>query len=611
MASNRELKITIVGDSSRLRQAANQAKADLEAAAAAAKKIDEAAAKAEKATEAEAAAAKSTKKELEGAADAAKRTAAEAQGAAKATDKLRQSAKQTKTEAEGVGDAAKKTKDGFDGAATGSEKLRGSIVRIVASSVGFAALAGAIRGVTDELAKMNERTVTAGERMASARQRIRSLAGIKGTGFSTDQDVKQVFDIQRQTGFTNEEAVRFMEGMLNEGISSIGNKITQPEYDKYQLQAGKLISAKALGPAQDDASNLAGSMLRWKDYSKSGADAAIGDFKSVFDVLNLGSGSMPVLIREMTQASGYLNENEKRGYFKDPAKLAVATSMGAQFAPGQAGTYIRQAIRALTKFEGPQGETLQEARISPNDDFFESMGKMKTYLEKNAVAKGIRPSFYLQTHGFTEQESREAIVNFMTAMDSSAYKAQRAMVDKPRSGALAAAEIKAFQQSLEGQSLIAKQVAETRELEASMRTEAALPIMDAAKGAVNLERIQERSTWQPLKRGAYDKLVDNPLANMFFGRALPTSEELDVRAKQAELLDQQARQMGVEPPGLGRFNSTFFNPVEWTQQLGDAASKLKDAAAIMSKTAPTAPPTVGTPVPPPIGAAPAITGPVQ
>lgn len=645
MAMNRELKITIVGDASKLRQAAAQAKADLESAANAAKKIDESVAKAEKSTSAEAKSAHTAKTELEGAANAAKKNADATQASATSAERLRVVARAVKAEAGGIADASQLMRANFGAIAASVQQIQAAAARAAAdlekvarntskggsaspeeggtgrkealkkglgyAAVGAVGLTGLNKQVFGDLRRQDEAMLEAGAAMAAARERIRTLAGIKGKGFSSEEDIANVLDLQRETGLTLEQAVKFEEGMLNEGITSIGNTISAPEFAKYRKKAAKYLQTKALDPgAFEEASNLAGKTLRFRDYTKpgTGADMAVADLVTMFDVLNMGSGSIPVLLRELGQASGYLNENEKRGYVQDPGVFAMTTSMGAQFAPGQAGTYIRQAIRALTKFEGPQGETLKEAKITGNDSLLQAMTKMKAYLEKTAVAQGIKPSFYLQQHGFHDQEAREAIVNYMTAMDSSMVKEQRKIVEKPRLQAAAKAdeEFKAFQQSTEGQALIAKQAAETQKLVAGKAFEAGLPFIQQADMAVQVERMTKGdSTAGVLSRGAWNLLT---AVTNFAGFDIPGADEVESRWKQAEMLTAEANRLGVRAPEFSALDYRAESAT-WTRMMSSAAESLRQAAAALNKT-PTAP-TVGATVPPPIGAAPAVTGPVQ
>jgi hypothetical protein len=267
---------------------------------------------------------------------------------------------------------------GFGGAAT---KAGLALAGLGAGVAVIKAVAGAFkdaRAAAEQMARTSLKFM----------QDLRPLASVMGVkpDFAFAKKVAQ-FGVE--TGMGKAGAAQFLETFAGRANIVKGKNISEEEYEKFSVQAGKLATARGVPP--ELAGDLFASILKLENFQAKGQGArqALGRAGNLFDILDAGSGKMEQLGPQAIELMNALaSENELEGKFRSAGEVGVVTSLMAENNPAEAATFGRATIKALSSFTDKDRQAFyQRAGIVPGQSAIESMQRANAVFEEE-VGKG-------------------------------------------------------------------------------------------------------------------------------------------------------------------------------------------------------------------------------
>jgi hypothetical protein len=200
--------------------------------------------------------------------------------------------------------------------------------------------------------------------------------------------------LQAQTGLNDQEQQQFRQGFLGSGIQFKGVKISDQEFEKFDIMSARLAAVLKVDPML--IGQLAGATLGAKDYKKAAAATpgsteaglAMGDlFRDIQGVMR-GRGENRELVRQMQELiTMSVDEDALKGVFQSTRDAAKLLSAMAELRPGEAFTAAQQAIRGTRAFNEKKAKPfLQRAGVTLEDDFFAAVEKIRLEVDKEARA---------------------------------------------------------------------------------------------------------------------------------------------------------------------------------------------------------------------------------
>jgi hypothetical protein len=335
------------------------------------------------------------------------------------------------------------------------------------------------------------------------------------------------------TGFKQEEGRQFLTELYNSGAQFKGTRISDKEFEQYAKQTGALAVARQIRP--DIVGDVAGSVLGFSDYNKSGEQAseqALGKVNSALAIMGRGKGDNAVLARQFSMlSSASLNEDEMRGTFQNSDEVAATISIAAEKHDAQAAELSKMAIRAMRGFGGKkkQAAILKEAGVTAQDGFIQALHKLAPVVERKAKQQGVKTEDILRQN-FEDEGAIDALNVFLNKGVAGGGFADRAQYGKEVQGpAPALGMIKESQASERG--MLRQRAAE-------------LEVARAERGAEfsKLEILRKEALAQLVREKKVDttnsNLVDYIADKTTFG-ALGSTEQHRIDNRVKEILDKR------------------------------------------------------------------------
>ena len=274
-----------------------------------------------------------------------------------------------------------------------------------------------IDGVADAFKSAKDAADAFGRGTLDKFRELRASASVEGTRPDAAY-ARKVAEFGIKAGMSGNEASQFRESFMGRAQIVKGKTLDENEFEKFAEMSGALVSAK--GIPLDVGGDLMGSVLKTENFKNrgQGAKEAFARGKSAIDILDAGSGKMPILGPQFTQLSSLTRESGLEGVFRNAAEQAVATSVAAEHDPGEAAVTVNRYSQALRKFDDKEiGPALKKAGITDKDSFLEATAKMNKVIEAE-VSKGVPVDTAIKNIGFHEQREVRGAKTFFGARDT-------------------------------------------------------------------------------------------------------------------------------------------------------------------------------------------------
>lgn len=408
-----------------------------------------------------------------------------------------------------------------------------------ASSAGQAliavgATAGAIKLVAGALFEARENAKKLGESTLDFMVRLRPLASVMGV--KPDQKfAERIAGFGKETGLGKEGGADFLESFLGRAQITKGRQISEKEFDKFAIEAGKLAAQK--GIPNDVAGDLFGATLKTENFQAKGQGAkeATARAAGALKILDAGSGKMPVLGPELNKAIAELTSEDKlEGVFRNVGEAAVAISTAAEHNPAEAGTLVSRTIIGLRDFENKdKKEFFKRAGITDKDSGLEAIAKANKMIGEE-VRKGVPVDTAIKGFGFTEARETRGLKTFYNARDTvlKPQLANLAATMAPGAAEKTEAEIAARMGDQDMQYTVAKAGADAAKLKP-----------DATDATILRNRAEEQLVKENFDTTWGGTLRQRMLAVASFGSKTGRDAAIDIRA-----LEMARSEAGVASP---------------------------------------------------------------
>jgi hypothetical protein len=257
------------------------------------------------------------------------------------------------------------------------------------------------------------------------RKSVLGLAALNDRLGNTTAETRANLEFRQKTLQGREEATQFQEGILNTGQAAIGRKIAREEFDRLAVKGGAFQAAVG-GPAETHGEFLGAlpSLMKTANGQLLKAEDVFAKQQQVFDILQKGGSSL-------SSGAGQLLKNSSltaAGLYRDIAQQAALQSAFSLKAPESAGTLVDQFTRAtvgaLGKMRGSgvegdekQAEYLRGLGATDQMDPVQ-IGRLISAdiarQQREDATRGLttNPYAYLGHHGFVDQETKMALMQF-------------------------------------------------------------------------------------------------------------------------------------------------------------------------------------------------------
>lgn len=301
--------------------------------------------------------------------------------------------------AEAAGSMAKETRLATAGMAAGFTDMATKGMSSLASlglgamglTAGLGAVSKALSVIGDGFADVAAKQKMFGDRVneqLEPRANVAALLGVKqDRKFNLGQAELQVRTLQ-----TEAEAVRGQKAYLDMGMQYIGpgKNISKEEADKAYEASARYSIRRGMSDVAP-ASMLTAQTLGTADFNKPGGglEASVKSQK-LMAILGAGSGDETHLAGELAKTRAGLGQRGDPlfGVVND-RDAATLTSLLAEVTPGQESESARAVIKSLRDFGDKEtGPFLKAAGVSPQDQLFDALVKVKARLESEAKRRG-------------------------------------------------------------------------------------------------------------------------------------------------------------------------------------------------------------------------------
>jgi len=322
-------------------------------------------------------------------------------------------------------------KKGFDLSAFAANQFSNAISSVAGQ---FTILNGAtaIVDAVDESFKRARRSAEEAGKFATAyRETLLEIASLKGRLGNTTTETKEQLEFRAKTLQTQDQARTFQEAMLNTGVSSIGVKINQSEFDKLQVKSGSAQAALgAEAPAIGGLTGLLPSLMKGNNLT---ADEVMNKENQIFKIIDAGGSKLSSGVNQFMKNAPLVTG----GVFRDPARMASLQSFfslsNKEGAAENVQQFTRATVGSLGRMRG-QGVEVDERqaeylkRIGATDQMEpDEIGKLvsRDFSKQEAEAarngKKFEPITYLRSKGYANQEDIMSLMNFHGGFSSGMY----------------------------------------------------------------------------------------------------------------------------------------------------------------------------------------------
>jgi hypothetical protein len=470
--------------------------------------------------------------------------------------------------------------------------LSGAATKAGAALLAMGAAKSVILGVAGALQEARKESERLGVNTLDFLKRLRPLASVLGTTPGPDL-ARKVTEFGVNTGMGQAKAAEFLETFSGRANIVKGKTISDAEFDKFTVAAGKLATAK--GIPTEAAADLFSQVLKIENFKAKGQGAAEAAARGagLVSILDAGAGKLPQLAPQAVELMAALaSENQLEGTFRNAGEVGVLTSVMAEKNPAEASVFGRALVRSLSDFKDKdKAEFFKQTGITPGMPAFEKIERTNKLLA-DQQAKGKSLEETLSTFGLANEErGKIAIMTAFKARDTVLKPQLERLASFEKPGAAAAVE---------------KSVAERfrqpdiQSSQAEARKELAQLAPAGVPAAVERQKAEARigteldTTWA----GTISKRVLDAFSLGIGRRGRDALIE-------SEAVMQAQRRAGVEVTGLSPFQATYGDNSELLavlKKIADTNDELvrqgKKASATPAN--PTGGPT--TPVLPPIPA---------
>jgi hypothetical protein len=315
-----------------------------------------------------------------------------------------------------VEQAGKQAKESSGGMLTMSAAMGDVNMAMMAGVQALGDFGGVANSVRDHIKELAIDTM-------NLRDKMRELANLGGKSGPDNEVVGETVKMGMKAGMMPDDMRKYLEQY--EGSSPAGvqkGHIDQKTKEELALEGAKFANRVKISPATGG--DLAGVIPQYTDLTKDKdgkatrqqdrVKIAMGQMGRVAYGLNEGRGNLEPLVRSLLNTAGAV----VGGPVEDLAELAAIQGVASTHAnPREAGTRVRQAVRALRDTSGPAGLAMKNTmKIGDQDTHLQRLEKVKTYLDK-AEKNGKGGDIALREMGFSDDDEIRAIVEEVHDLD--------------------------------------------------------------------------------------------------------------------------------------------------------------------------------------------------
>ncbi|HWE38553.1 MAG TPA: hypothetical protein VG406_18425 [Isosphaeraceae bacterium] len=474
-----------------------------------------------------------------------------------------------------IGAAGDKAAGGLGHAAEETGHLGSGLDGLLGKAAVFGALTTVAREFGSAIAEARESLVGSAEDAAKLRDALREVAALKGRGGPDDVATADFAAFRVATGLKEAEARKFQEqfeGTLPAGLGR-GN-ITRDVAEKLAEEGGRWATRTGLDGAT--AGDLTAMLPQ---YSKvPSVEVGASQLGQIGFALNEGRGNLSPLAKSLANTAGSLVD-EEGGPVKSLPELAAILGVASQNAnPAAAGTRVQQAFRALNRFDGDRGQTLQGLGIGGDDDLLARLQKVAPMVrDANRPGRGGAAKALWEA-GFHNQAENRSLIQLVNNLDAIERRVARVRaLDSPQKVAA------------DGQRVMALDADFLRREKAGQRR-VGEAVQDAGqlvrgRGGEVLQALRQAAEGRLKARGAIDttatNLTDSINAGFGVGTLLggrPQREER-IDREVRRMLEEQGRSVGVDAGKVLDRHRAFAVPFPQLSTPEDTRRRGVEAAA--------------------------------
>lgn len=435
--------------------------------------------------------------------------------------RIQEEAKRHKTKIDMANEAARAEEE----ASREANKFLRAGLGFVGLQSGFSAVNRIVGSIADDMQRVTQNTIKAGDAYARYRRSLLEGESIKG-GQADDAAVQKSVGTAKRLGIDPNRFVDFQQKMNEEAFGTVGEKFSQKQYDEITEKAAKFAQSRNLEGT--DVTGLIGNLMR---NSKDGAtsDDVIDQFGKIFNVLENAPGATARLMPELTQAMAGGMEATKAAKY-----TAIMAQRGR---PRESGTYVaamERSIRNLFTKDNGQGA----ADLGLTEDMDEEASARAIFAKAQAAGIDLNDpkkiGIWLKRQGVDEQEGLDALRTFYNkGIKGGGIETADKLLGRPGLPVFQGA-IDRFNKSPEGK---------TQAIEAGAAGSEILSGDDASllRDATNRARDQYFATKRSQQTTPGD-LIRGMMPNGLFG----TTEEQIIRTQALRNAREEARSLGIK-----------------------------------------------------------------
>lgn len=254
--------------------------------------------------------------------------------------------------------AGKDMGDGFGSVEPQVNRAMDAITGMMTAQAAIGAYKSVIAGMSDEYKRQAEYVKAVAAEFVGLRRTLQEVATLRGES-NTNEFVVSEAKKAAAFGMTPQERQGGQAEFLNFVGPMVGDKagakLTKDQAEEYSSRVGRFMKAGGYKP--EEGMQLAGAILQQKTGPQK-VDDLMEEFSKVANVTDKGQV-------KLSRAAPQIAELLAMGL--DPVEAAQAFAIAAPAAPGQEGTAVQAAMRAITKMkvDGKEGQFGVNNNMSP------------------------------------------------------------------------------------------------------------------------------------------------------------------------------------------------------------------------------------------------------
>lgn len=254
-------------------------------------------------------------------------------------------------------------------------------------------------GIRDSAAESHREISKIAAEVLKVRDAGRELAGVMGKkadfSFTKDQ-----LKFGAMTGQNPNETREFRTSFQGEA-QQFKDRFAPGEFEKYEIGVARMQVKEMIDPAEAGALGAQGIRTMPKGAKNLKASDVLGNTEQGFGILQAGSGSNPVLSRQLSKIiAGGVGEGE---FFRDEKQAAVAIRTQAQYSAQNSGMHLQAIQRGIDQLDPKERMRLG---LTDGQDYFQSMDAINAAYQKSG-SRNLNK--FLMDSGFSDERTRRGM----------------------------------------------------------------------------------------------------------------------------------------------------------------------------------------------------------